>query len=84
MTALVVLIIAVALLITVVGTVIARNREFRVKEMELQVAGIKAVALKRGELIRELRDQAYDYGYPADPLASIIVGKIREFEKENS
>lgn len=84
MTALVVLIIAVALLITVAGVVIAHNRSIRVGDLRRQVDAIKQVALKRAELIRELRDQAYDYGYPADPLASIIVGKIREFEKENS
>lgn len=84
MTALVVLIIAVALLITVAGVVIAHNRSIRVGDLERQVTDIKQVALKRAELIRELRDQAYDYGYPADPLASIVVGKIREFEKENS
>lgn len=84
MTALVVLIIAVALLITVTGVVIAHNREFKVGQLESEIRDIKKVALERAMLIRELRDQAYDYGYPADPLASIIVGKIREFEKENS
>lgn len=84
MTALVVLGILSVIIVVVLTACYMNIKQLRTKELRQEIEDVKQVCLKRGILIRELRDQAFDYGYPADPLASVIVGKIREFEKENS
>lgn len=84
MTALVVLGILGVIIVVVLTACYMNIKQLRNKELRQEIEDVKQACLKRGILIRELRDQAFDYGYPADPLASVIVGKIREFEKENS
>lgn len=84
MTALVILGI-LACIIFVVATACYMNiKQLRTKELERKIDLLEEADLKKTRLILDIRDQAFDYGYPADPLASVIVGKIRDFEKENS
>ena len=84
MTALVILAIIGLLIVIVFSAVYMNIKQLKNKDLRNEIEDVKQVALSRLQLIIEIRDQAFDYGYPADPLASVIVGKIREFEKENS
>lgn len=84
MTALVVLGILSVIIVVVLTACYMNIKQFKNKELRQELEIAKQACLKRNVLVREIRDQAFDYGYPADPLASVIVGKIREFEKENS
>ncbi len=85
MTALVVLGIIVALVIIVIGGVVANARSIRLKEQLDRNKELLDLAFRQKQLILRVEKEAMDYGYPADPLAYNIVNYIRENrEKENS
>lgn len=85
MTALVVLGIIVALVIIVIGGVVANARSIRLKEQLDRNKALLDLAQRQKQLILKIEKEALDYGYPADPLAYNVVSYIRENrEKENS
>ena len=84
MTAIVILVILAFIGVIIATSVVGYLKQFKVKDLGNENYLLKKDLGKHQDLIRSIRDSSYDYGYPADPLASIIVGAIRDFEKENS
>lgn len=85
MTALVVLIIAVAVLVLVIGAVAANSRQLRNKDLEVRNLALLGLCQTQKSLIGKIEKEALQYGYPTDPLSFNVVTYIQEArEKENS
>lgn len=83
MTAIVVvgILLIIGFMFTIAG--IGYLKQFRVKDVESENFRLKGELRSHQDFVEELCNAAYDYGYPADPLASVVVGRVREFKKEN-